>query len=651
MKMRKHASERGSALLLVTVITLIIVGISGAYVTVSHVNAQKAVRDADGLKALYIAESAAALLVNHANHPPANPTAPVRPIAVDLPQQFAGGSYLIPTLPTVVKTGPTGAVSIAPMNPVTWAAMASTDGAKYDFVDFQVPPPGLGAGVDDNYIRMRVYGTYNGVTRKVEVLVSRAAGGAFWNAVYAGNSSNDPNYTLGFNGTAAAPQNDQVTGDMYSGRNFSATGSTVLQGDGGPLTTSTITYANANSSTISGPTYKQGTQDPLNLMNKDASGNPVPTPWETKAAAQRSTANRTDADGVKYIDVAYDLETKGSAGNWGGSTGAGGYSTKQITNVNEPAHIFRKNPSSTSGSTTDRTNKYEFAAHAKNDYYLEDPTSSGPNTNTISVPINGDTTASAINVNAGGNNAVYFIDGNMRVSGEPTKSYQWTPAAGTGNLQMTVIVKGNVSMTDNMLYPTYQSKNDAVAIIAITDPAFPNKAATDFGTGSNYLSNASGFTVDQFVADYNSRTQAARNAGLNIPAMPTNVSSWSLADRERAAQEYNKAYGSGNVYFGDPGSGTVEHFEGFLYAENNFYATNLDSGNGSGGTQKVELFGNMTAGNQVKIVRTLSGGGYIPLKVTFDDVIRAGTVRPPSLPSTPSSSAGAWYISNSKQVP
>src|SRR6185295_8314533 len=135
MKLRKNSSQRGSAQLLVTVVTLIIVGISGAYVTVSHVNAQRAVRDADGLKALYIAESAAALLVNHANHPPAAPTVPVRPVAVDTVQALGGGTYLIPTLPTVVKTDVKGSVTTQPMNSTTWNAMAATDGGKYDFVD------------------------------------------------------------------------------------------------------------------------------------------------------------------------------------------------------------------------------------------------------------------------------------------------------------------------------------------------------------------------------------------------------------------------------------------------------------------------------------------------------------------------------------
>ena len=56
---------------------------------------------------------------------------------------------------------------------------------------------------------------------------------------------------------------------------------------------------------------------------------------------------------------------------------------------------------------------------------------------------------------------------------------------------------------------------------------------------------------------------------------------------------------SGNVYFGDPTFGTLREMHAFMYAENDFYDTNLSSSSSS----IVELVGNMTAGNQVKINR------------------------------------------------
>ena len=634
--MKKNASERGSALLLVMIVTLIIIGISGTYMTVSYVNTRKATEDANGVRALYIAETAAAMIVNMVNHPPGTPTAPGRPVPIDTLQPMAGGYFLVPTNQTPIGFSGTGVPVLKAPPMVTQV-----------FFDYKNEPA---PNNDENFARFQVYGMFGGVTRKIDVLVSRQAGGAWWNAIYSPNKDNTPGYVLNFDGTGS--NNDVIIGDIYSGGGFSASGTTALIGENG-TGVSTVTYKDTFSSSIANtPNSIQGTEPALDL--KKDPGNFNKTPWETKAAAQRTTStttttNRRDpSDGFTYIDVAWDLANKGTTGTWV----AGGTADRQITNQTEPSHIFRKDPSSTSSSTRNRTNYYEFAAHAKSDYYLEDPTSSAAGTNTISPAINGDTSATAVNIQPNGNQAVYFIDGNMRVSGEPIKSYQLTKAGGlTDPLQMTFIVKGNVSMTDNVLYPTYQSNTDAIAIIAIVDEAFPNVTADNFLSGTAPLPTASGFDVNQFIADYNTRTAPARSSGHIVPAFPTDVSTWTAADRERAAQEYNKAYGSGNVYFGDPGSGTVEHFESFLYAENNFYATNLNSTTSSGGTQKVEVFGNMTAGNQVKIVRDTSTG-YVPLKVTFDGKIKSPTGnKPPALPAPPSTSGGYWFVATSKQVP
>jgi hypothetical protein len=640
--MKTKTSERGSALLLVLVVTLIIVGISGAYMTVSYVNTRKADQDANGLRALYIAETAAAMVINMVNHPPGAPNSPTRPVPITSIQQMAGGYYLIPNYPTALGfSGNGGAPQLTAHSELSQV-----------FIDYKnVPAPNN----DENFVRMQVYGMFAGVTRKIDVLLSKQAGGPLWNAVYAGNSSGATNYTLNFDGTGH--NNDIIIGDIYSGGSFSASGSTSLIGENG-TGVSTVTYKdNYNSSIGTPPNNAQGTEAALDLKKDPSTG---VSPWEAKAIAERTMSpstptNRQDpSDGFTYVDVAWDLANKGSSGSWVD----GGTAQKQITNRSEPSHIFRQNPSSIYDSNTNRTNSYEYAAHAKNDYYLEDPTAARANTNSISVPLNGDSSATAVYVQPSGNKAVYFIDGNMRVSGEPIKSYQLTPDGGlTDPLQMTFIVKGNVSLTDNILYPTYKSATDATAIIAVVDPAYPNVTADWFTSGTAALTAPSGFNVNQFVADYNARTQAARDQGNNIPAFTTDISTWSQGDRERAAQEYNKAYGSGNVYFGDPGSGTVEHFESFMYAENNFYATNLNSTFNAGGTWKVEVFGNMTAGNQVKIDRyTVDKNGkpssYIPLRVTFDPKIKnpAGT-KPPALPSPPSTAGGFWFVATSKQVP
>jgi len=44
-----------------------------------------------------------------------------------------------------------------------------------------------------------------GLTRRINILMTHNAGGVFWNAIYAGNSSNDPNYSLGLSGKTITP--------------------------------------------------------------------------------------------------------------------------------------------------------------------------------------------------------------------------------------------------------------------------------------------------------------------------------------------------------------------------------------------------------------------------------------------------------------
>lgn len=84
---------------------------------------------------------------------------------------------------------------------------------------------------------------------------------------------------------------------------------------------------------------------------------------------------------------------------------------------------------------------------------------------------------------------------------------------------------------------------------------------------------------------------------------------------------------SGNVYFGDPTFGTLEHMNAYFYAENNFYDNNLNAT----GSAIVDLIGNMTAGEKVAINRD-SGTQHSRLSVTFDDRIATGALDMPGLP-------------------
>ena len=102
---------------------------------------------------------------------------------------------------------------------------------------------------------------------------------------------------------------------------------------------------------------------------------------------------------------------------------------------------------------------------------------------------------------------------------------------------------------------------------------------------------------------------------------------------------------SGNIYFGDPTFGTLEQMDAFMYAENNFYDTNLSAS----GSATVTVNGNMTAGNQVLIDRD-SGGQHSKLTVNHDDRIVTGQLELPGLPSA-NQSDEPWVVASWREVP
>jgi len=102
---------------------------------------------------------------------------------------------------------------------------------------------------------------------------------------------------------------------------------------------------------------------------------------------------------------------------------------------------------------------------------------------------------------------------------------------------------------------------------------------------------------------------------------------------------------SGNIYFGDPRYGTLEHMCAFMYAENDFYDNNLSAS----GSATVTVEGNMTAGNQVAINRNFQGQ-HSKLTVDFDQRILNKTLTLPGLP-TASSSISGWQVTAWHEIP
>jgi len=119
------------------------------------------------------------------------------------------------------------------------------------------------------------------------------------------------------------------------------------------------------------------------------------------------------------------------------------------------------------------------------------------------------------------------------------------------------------------------------------------------------------------------------------------------------AMKDSKVSDSGNIYFGDPQFGTLERMHAYLYAENNFKDVNLSAT----GSARVELYGNMTAGNQVSILRdyVVTSGKkktiqHSRLTVDFDERIANGDLEMPGLPKATAAEDASFEVLSWREV-
>ncbi|MBI3855318.1 MAG: pilus assembly PilX N-terminal domain-containing protein [Planctomycetes bacterium] len=420
--LRHMMRNRGGALLLATIIVLIVAGLTGAFYSISMINSRSTANATFALQALYAAEAGAGICIADMN----------RGGAGILSGTCSGASYAI----TRIDYG--------------------SDGKDND---------GNGKADDPyeaNFVELNVRGSFNGMVRTLSIVLTRAGGGVYWNALFAGNRSGDSNYSLLLGGLKQ--QADVVHGNVYSGGSIFKTGDASIspypRQDPDNFLIMSNRPATDNSSQRPPPEYSLGSQSALDLLQMR---------YETN----------------NDVNVKEGLNAAGTLG----SNPAGG-SALQILDPDNPAHIFRMNPSDRTALTT---------TTVKNDYFLEDPTE----------PLRLDpnwTGEDAYHLRlstARGNHVVYYIDGNLWLNNRYTYSFKFYHPEPTG-IKVTFVAKGNIYFGDNLFY--LNINKDAVAFIAMKDPDVPD---------------------------------------------------------------------SGNIYFGDPLYGTTRRFEGYMYADNNFYDNNL----------------------------------------------------------------------------
>ncbi len=280
-----------------------------------------------------------------------------------------------------------------------------------------------------------------GVASKSVAAVVEKSEGVFDHAVFSGNSSGDPTYTMEFGGTGTS--GDSITGNIYSGGDVEITGDATVSGD---------IHA---SGTITGGTGKDGKTYPI----PDIAG--------------MDYENNHDVDVKKVFDTIGNSVTNNELGG-----------TAEQVHEPSPAHIFRRNPD-------DR--QEEIDGTAKDDYFLEDPfmpvkdftvPETGKEGHTISL------SGTESYPGPSGTNKVYFIDGNLWVHNKPFGRLRFKNDDPEG-AKVTFVVKGNVYFSDDV-YIVDPAK-DGVAFIAIKDDLEPD-------SGNIYLGDPRYGTLDKMEA-------------------------------------------------------------------------------------------------------------------------------------------------------
>ncbi len=447
--MRRSRRDAGSALLAAVAVALVLAGVAASTLTVVN-SVNRETRGArDDLERSYLAESAAGFaemsLLSGASGNLGSQNAPV---------SFGAGAYW-----TVANDNP------------------------------------------DNTVTVTCTGVYNGGSRALAATY-RLAPGVFDNAIFAGNSSNDPNYVMHFGGVGK--QADQVNGDVYSG------------GDVEFVDDSSISGTARATGTVTGTSGQGGV-----------------------------TQSIPDLQAMQY-DTSADVNVVNEFASAAYLSNAAGGTAWQVAE-SSAAHIFRRDP-------TDRAS--DTASTVKDDYFLEDPyepvhtDSSSDGSDPYVVSLAG----SNGNPGADGNEKIYYIDGNLWIHNRKTFSFR---IDADDDLAVTFVVRGNIYISDNMFYG--DKDKDGLALIAMKDPN---------------------------VAD------------------------------------------SGNIYFGDPVFGTLEHMSAYMYAENDFLDNNLSAS----GSATVTIDGIMSAGNHVAINRDF-GTQHSRLTMNFDDRVSNDALLLPGLPT------------------
>lgn len=364
--------ETGSAMAAMVFVSIVIAGMVLAMVTLSSAAKGETASRSDRTSSLYVAE--------------------------------AGIAFAL----TEIRAGGTGALGDS-MSPIPFG------------------PGALYVSAVDNGDRthtVKSTGIVRGVRRTLQADVQEIQG-VFHHAMFAGNSSKDPNYVLKLAGSGLTA--DEVKGDIFSAGGIEVAGDAKVTGKlraGGK---------------ILGATGHEGVSQP--------------SP-DIAAMNYASTAD---------VDVAAEF-----AAHHGLMANANGGDALEVPH-SLLSHIFRMNP-------TDRL--IESANTVKDDYFLEDPGHAPSSSRSLDPAWASEVSLGDDGTPDGVTRLVFYIDGNLWIHNRNAMSFAFSAPRGE-NVLVTFVVQGNIYISDNIILR--DKDKDAVALIAIKDPQLPDSGNIIFG--------------------------------------------------------------------------------------------------------------------------------------------------------------------------
>ena len=619
--------QRGSAMVIALSLTMVLMGLVIAYSETILIDSNNTDVEMDAINAESIAQAGLNFaLAELSSRPDENATYGMLLPMAGVPStgrspgflgtkanpiRFGGGqfyTFLTVSTATVAKLNEDGTTSNVNVEFKTLTCIASAGGNL--------------ASTSNTY-------TGNGATHKlVAYSQNDQGGGPFWYAIYAGNRSGSNTLNLSFTGPATNNKNDKVVGGVYSGRDITVSGAAEIRGaiPGDPnYVPGYSIQAEAKTARFYNP--RKGPDNLLNTAD-DLQGIPTTTsplkwlglpqglapergleeipnlgaqqyPQKAQAAFGTNGFNGDNSLAEKFVDVKRHLDVNGTDGTWRPYYNSSGNrydfgTARQITDPNNPAHIFRRNPS-------DRAS-INNSTPGVDDYFLEDPTSGatpgqwreiGTSNSNVYDGFDGTAANNFMGTNAyhvklsnngdprrDGNHKVYYIDGNLHVNSTQAFSFVMKNPDGSP-VRVSFVVRGNIYFGDNVFYDKPQQ--DGMSFIAL------KRSAMDI--------NGDG--------DVNDAGEAA-------------------------------VANSGNISLGDPLAGTMERIDGFLYADEDFYDNNLTTS----GSAQFAIYGNMTAGDNVLINRGGNTTTRSRMDVFFDGRLRYDAAFRNSMPAVPTPDLG-----------